>query len=259
MTHAPARLMAIVAAVGVLAGCVDPGSQQVSARDPARTPHAARADVSPSLSPSTSPAAGLPAGSSLVATARPALVEVHDSPDGVLAWRLPNPNHRGAPLTFLVVARRSDWTQVLLPLRPNGSTGWVRTSQVTLTTTPYRLVVHRTSHRLEVSKGGVLVATHPIGVGTAVTPTPAGHYYLTELLAQPHPGGPYGPYAFGLSAFSETLTSFAGGPGQLGLHGTNHPEAVGTDVSHGCLRVTNEVITSLAAQLPLGTPVDITA
>ena len=65
-------------------------------------------------------------------------------------------------------------------------------------------------------------------------------------------------FAFGLSGFSETLTSFRGGDGVIGIHGTDEPEALGTDVSHGCVRVDNDVITSMAGLIPLGTPVIIT-
>lgn len=67
------------------------------------------------------------------------------------------------------------------------------------------------------------------------------------------------PYAFGISGHSDTLKKFAGGPGQLGLHGTDQPDKLGTDVSHGCLRLSNEVITELAETLPLGTPIEIQA
>jgi lipoprotein-anchoring transpeptidase ErfK/SrfK len=52
-------------------------------------------------------------------------------------------------------------------------------------------------------------------------------------------------------------TTFEGGDGQIGIHGTNQPEVLGQDVSHGCIRVANAVITRLARQLPLGTPVTI--
>jgi lipoprotein-anchoring transpeptidase ErfK/SrfK len=128
---------------------------------------------------------------------------------------------------------------------------------VTLSRTPYRLVVRRSAHTLRVYESGRLTAQYPVGIGTSVTPTPTGSYFITELIAVRPPNGAYGPYAFGLSAFSPTLTSFAGGPGQLGLHGTDQPGRVGTDVSHGCLRVTDDVITRLAGRLPLGTPVEI--
>jgi lipoprotein-anchoring transpeptidase ErfK/SrfK len=91
-----------------------------------------------------------------------------------------------------------------------------------------------------------------------VTPTPVGLYYITELLKQPDPTGPYGPYAFGLSAHSDVLNEFAGRDGILGLHGTDFPQGIGTNVSHGCIRMSNHAITKLAHVLPVGTPVRIT-
>ena len=48
-----------------------------------------------------------------------------------------------------------------------------------------------------------------------------------------------------------------GGDGQIGIHGTNQPASIGNAVSHGCVRVPNEIITQLAHNLPLGTPVTI--
>ncbi len=89
------------------------------------------------------------------------------------------------------------------------------------------------------------------------TPTPGGIYYLVELIQPPDPNGDYGPYAYGLSGYSNTLTSFNGGPGQLGIHGTDDPAGIGTQVSHGCIRMSNADITQLAKILPLGTPVQI--
>jgi lipoprotein-anchoring transpeptidase ErfK/SrfK len=96
-----------------------------------------------------------------------------------------------------------------------------------------------------------------VAIGTGATPTPLGRFYIIELLQPPDPTGPYGPFAFGLSGFSETLTSFAGGDGVIGIHGTNDPVALGTDVSHGCIRMANDVIETLAGVIPLGTPVAI--
>ena len=168
-----------------------------------------------------------------------------------------NPTAIGAPLTFLVLERRPGWLQVQLPMRPNGSSGWVAQDEVRISKTPYRLVISMSRHRLDVIYQGRRIARHPVGVGAVATPTPKGTYYLTELIQPPDPSGPYGPYAFGLSAYSDTLQSFAGGPGQLGLHGTNTPDRLGQDVSHGCIRVANDVITRLAGQLPLGTPIDL--
>ena len=97
----------------------------------------------------------------------------------------------------------------------------------------------------------------PIGVGRGVTPTPVGRYFLVELIKLKKPRGLYGPYAFGTSAFSNVLFSFGGGPGQIGIHGTNYLAGIGTNVSHGCIRMSNRNITKLAHMLPLGTPVTI--
>ena len=71
------------------------------------------------------------------------------------------------------------------------------------------------------------------------------------------PGGPYGPFAYGLSGHSEVLQTFAGGDAELGLHGTNDPASIGHSVSHGCIRVADDVISRLAPVLPLGVPVEI--
>jgi lipoprotein-anchoring transpeptidase ErfK/SrfK len=201
----------------------------------------------------------LPKGDSLVATAEAGRIKIHRSPDGPVGHTLSSPAGSAGPLVFLVLDERDGWLKVRLPIRPNGATGWVPADRVKLSTTPYRLVVSMKKHRLDLFQDGQRKARYPVGVGKSTTPTPPGEYYLAELIRPPDPHGVYGPYAFGLSAYSQTLTSFAGGPGQLGLHGTDEPDKVGTDVSHGCLRLKNAVITTLARTLPLGTPIQITA
>ena len=60
-----------------------------------------------------------------------------------------------------------------------------------------------------------------------------------------------------MSAFSEVLSTFGGGPGQIGLHGTDDEASIGQSVSHGCIRLSNADITELAQLLPLGTPLTI--
>jgi lipoprotein-anchoring transpeptidase ErfK/SrfK len=160
-------------------------------------------------------------------------------------------------LTFLVKERRRGWERVYLPVRPNGSTGWVRDRQVELASTTYRIDVNLSAHTVTVWNGMRMIQRERAGVGRSIVPTPAGTYYLVELLKQPNPNGVYGPYAFGLSAYSNVLYSFGGGPGQIGLHGTNQPWSLGTNASHGCIRISNAGITKLARILPLGTPVRI--
>jgi len=168
----------------------------------------------------------------------------------------------GARRVFLVDWRRKRWTwprnaRVLLPLRPNGRRGWVRSRDVRFLLDPYHVTIGLDRHRLVVRRAGRVVLRSKVGVGRSLTPTPAGRYFVTELLRQPNPRGAYGPWAFGTSAYSDVLQSFGGGPGQIGLHGTNEPSLVGRDVSHGCLRVPNATIRRLRRMLPLGTPVSI--
>ena len=55
------------------------------------------------------------------------------------------------------------------------------------------------------------------------------------------------------------LQTFGRGDGQIGVHGTNEPTALGQSVSHGCIRVRNAAITLLAKTLPQGVPIEISA
>ena len=193
------------------------------------------------------------------ATATGGQVRVHQRPGGAPGSTLTSPVASGAPLTFLVVEQRGDWLEVLLPVRPNGSTGWVLAEDVVVEGVPYRLDVRTAEHALDLYDGDRLVRTYPIGIGKRDTPTPGGTFYLKELLQPPNPDGEYGPYAYGLSGFSTTLDTFAGGEAVIGLHGTNDAASIGSDVSFGCIRLRNADITELAELLPLGTPVRILA
>jgi len=166
----------------------------------------------------------------------------------------------GVPQTFLVKSQRPDgWIEVLLPVRPNGSTGWVQASDVTLAPNPYHIAVSLGAHTITVTNAHAVVYTGPVAVGAPDTPTPTGNYYLYVLLQAPDPSGPYGPFAYGLSSHSDALESFAGGDAEIGIHGNDDASALGSSVSHGCIRMDNAAISELATKLPLGTPVDITA
>jgi hypothetical protein len=197
-------------------------------------------------------------GESIVATAVTNSVAVYRSPSAVHPFkRLSNPTSIGAPLVFLVKSRGHGWEHVYLPVRPDGATGWIRDRDVSLAWNPYSLVARLSRHELVLRKDGRVTARFPAAVGRSVLPTPTGRYFLVELLKQPDPHGPYGPYAFGTSAFSKVLYHFGAGPGQIGIHGTDEHASIGHSVSHGCIRLRNRDIVRLAHLLPLGTPVTI--
>lgn len=178
-----------------------------------------------------------------------------DTPDGEPVTELSNPTAIGAPLVFLVIGEQDDWLEVQVPIRPNGSTGWIRADEVQLNTLTYALEVSIEDRTVTLLQDGNRINTFNAAIGTGDTPTPTGEYFLTELLRPTNDG--YGPYAFGVSAFSDVLNSFGGGPGQIGLHGTPDEDTIGQAVSHGCIRLNNEDITYLAEILPLGTPITI--
>ena len=134
---------------------------------------------------------------------------VYQQPGGDVLSRLNNPNEWHDPLVLLATARSGDWIKVRMPVRPNGSTGWVAASSVRLTWDPYRIVVDISSHRLTLLNVGQPVMHAPVAVGAKDTPTPRGTFYLTALLQPPNPAGAYGPYAFGLSGYSPVLKTFA--------------------------------------------------
>jgi hypothetical protein len=185
------------------------------------------------------------------------------SADAPVVGEFRNPIPSGGALVFLVLAPpdqvSAEWLEVMLPVRPNGTVGWIRSSEVDLSLSPFRIEIDTTERRLDLYEDDVLTLSTEIAVGVGETPTPHGEFYLAELLQPPDPDGLYGPYAFGLSGFSEVLQSFAGGDGVIGIHGTNDPSSLGTEVSNGCVRVHNDVIVDMAARVPLGTPVSISA
>ena len=193
--------------------------------------------------------------SSVVATASHR-VAVYAAPNGALLRHFSSRTALGAPRTFLVARTRGpDWLQVELPIRPNGSRGWIRASAVATAVTPMTIDVDRRAHVLTLLRAGVPVRTFPVAVGAPATPTPTGAFFVSDRLPALAPYGPYGPYALGLSGYSDVLLTFAGADGVLGIHGTNEDWSIGHPVSHGCIRMHNRDVTWLYRQIGLGAPV----
>jgi lipoprotein-anchoring transpeptidase ErfK/SrfK len=171
-------------------------------------------------------------------------------------------NVNGFPTVFRVldVVRAPNcsarWYRVQLPIKPNGVTGFVRASAVGTGAVRSRVVVDLSAKRLTLYRRGRPVLRAPVAVGSSATPTPLGRYYVNQRLIPPDPGGPYGPAAIGISAFSNVLTGWAQG-GPIAIHGTNEPWSIGHAVSNGCIRLHNDVLRRLFEATPAGTPVVI--
>lgn len=264
------RAPAAVAEAGAVAGAVavepataTPFRPTTDASVAGSETEAAPTPPPPDTVPATVPAThDLSTGPPYVVATSSAPIAVHQGPDEGSSARLLDPATAVAgQLVFLVKQDGHDWLEVYLPVRPNGSTGWLRAENVELYEHDYRIELSLSRHRLVLFQGASVVMDEPIGVGAGRTPTPGGVYYLKELLRPPDPAGFYGPYAYGLSGFSDVLVDYAGGEGVLGLHGTNDPSSVGRNSSNGCIRLHNAAITRLVEDvgLPLGTPVIVRA
>ncbi|KQT02382.1 L,D-transpeptidase family protein [Cellulomonas sp. Leaf395] len=248
-----ARGGALLALVLALAACSAPQAPTTTPT-PTATTATTPAVVLPTAGVTAVPAPA-PAPVHSVAEASVEVVTAYHAPGGAMLSDFSNPIASGAPLTFYIEEYQGDWLRVRLPMRPNGTTGWIRTSEVSVSVLHYSLHASTADHSVTLLEDDVVVQTFPAAVGTGDTPTPLGDFYLTELLAPTNTG--YGPYAYGIAAFSEVLNEFGGGPGQIGLHGTDKADSIGQSASHGCIRLHNEDITTLANLLPLGTPITI--
>jgi lipoprotein-anchoring transpeptidase ErfK/SrfK len=187
------------------------------------------------------------------------------SPTG---WTFTNPGsyEPPQPLVFRVVSRQGAWTEVQLPVRPNGTSGWIESDLLLLSTTQKQVVVSLTERSLRVVEAGQELFSAPISVGRPTSPTPTGSFYVTDIVPSANQAGGYGPVALALNGYSEVMDTFGGEDSEgapdslapvLAIHGTNRPDSIGKAASNGCPRLFNEDILKLAALVPAGTPVQI--
>jgi lipoprotein-anchoring transpeptidase ErfK/SrfK len=251
------KAVALLALVLDAAGC---GSRQ----------HRAAAPEQPKPKPQPAPAparrcstATRTVGSATVAYVGQAArgTVAYAAPGGRVVARFGPENVNGYPTFLGVVAERGGcgtprWYRVQLPIRPNGATGWVQAADLELHPVHVRIEVDVSRRRLTLFRGARRVLSATVAVGAAATPTPIGRYYVNQRLMPEDAGGPYGPGAIGISAFSPVLTGWAQG-GPVAIHGTNEPWSIGHAVSNGCIRLPNATLTRLFRVAVAGTPVVI--
>jgi hypothetical protein len=163
-------------------------------------------------------------------------------------------------LPVLSHAHRADgirWLKVMLPGRPNGSSGWIAQQGTRPLVTGWHLVVSLDARRVTVYRHGRVLRRFGAVVGKPSTPTPTGSFFVEETLRMT-PGEPGGPFALALSARSDALQEFEGGPGQIAMHGRdNLGGTLGAAESHGCVRLATSSIDWLAQRIGPGVPVRI--
>ena len=182
------------------------------------------------------------------------------SPGGKVTGPVPA-SWYGRSSVLPVVATRPGWVQVRLAQRPNGSTAWLPASDVTLSRTPYRIVVNNTTAQLALYERGRPVFSAPAGVGTTDDPTPTGEFFVAfdEQPPQPNPG--YGPFIIVTSAHSQAISDWENsGDAIIGIHGPLGEDSeigtAGARISHGCVRLHDEALERLT-EVPPGTPIDV--
>lgn len=203
-----------------------------------------------------------PGAGTLIATSLEPMtaIEVWAGPDDAVPslWQLAIPTEFGGPRTFLVLSETEDWVEVKVPVRPNGSTGWVRKSDVSFTLSTMRIEVDVSDRTVVILDGDTPVFETVGAVGRDAYPTPVGEWFLRDAIAW-DPNSVYGPWVLALSAFSEQIDEINGGQAVVALHGTSQPDKLGSAVSLGCVRLSNDDITTVASLVPVGSPVIITA
>lgn len=165
-------------------------------------------------------------------------------------------------LATRVDAKGSSWLKVRLPGREMYAktlpkTGFIRSQNTRPATTDWHIIINRGNRKVYVYKAGRIIRRYRAIVGTTSTPTPRGRFFVEENVQMPV-GSAGGPFALATSARSPVLQEFAGGPGQIAIHGVqNLPGQMGTAQSHGCIRLENANITWLARRIAPGVPISI--
>ena len=122
-------------------------------------------------------------------------------------------------------------------------------------TSAMRIEVDLKARKLHLYEGDKRIATHGVAVGSAKWPTQTGSWTISQVVWNPEwtppdeswaeereprqPGDPKNPLGRAQLVYDPPRT----------IHGTNEPASIGKAVSHGSIRVTNEVAVQLGRQL----------
>lgn len=131
------------------------------------------------------------------------------------------------------------------------------TSEANPSTQPTRrIVVSFPDHKLALLEGDRVIKIYDVAVGAPVSPSPAGEFQIAKRLENPtyyRPGVVIGPgkeNPLGTRWMGLNVKGF-------GIHGTNRPDSVGKDSSHGCIRLRNRDIEDLFSRVRVGDRVSL--
>ena len=130
---------------------------------------------------------------------------------------------------------------------------------------PTVLTVDRSGFRLSLFKALKRVRVYPIAVGQAGLETPAGLYKIQNKAVNPAWHVPNSPWAGSLAGTvipggapnNPIKSRWLGVYDGVGVHGTSDRASIGSNASHGCIRMLIEDVEKLYDEVPVGTPIFI--
>ena len=143
-------------------------------------------------------------------------------------------------------------------IKPKETTATVRKKYSTV------LVANRATFKLTLYEDLKVAKTYGISVGKAGNDTPAGQYTIANKAVNPTWNVPNSAWAGKLAG-----TVVPPGPSNplkarwmgiydgVGIHGTSDDASIGTNASHGCLRMHIPDVIELYDRVPVGTPIYI--
>jgi lipoprotein-anchoring transpeptidase ErfK/SrfK len=202
----------------------------------------------------------LPAGTgSLVALLQHDVVMRSKPGGGRVIARVGTRTQFGSGMTFAVTRLSGSWLGVISNYAGNNKIGWIPASSSTLVRTDWKLEASVSRREVTVLHKGKPVAHYPIAVGAPGSPTPTGHFAVTDRLNTGDPAGPYGCCILALSALAPHAIQDWSGGNRIAIHSTPEVDSIGHPVSHGCMRLTLAEGRWLINHIPLGTPAIVTA
>jgi lipoprotein-anchoring transpeptidase ErfK/SrfK len=244
--------LALVPLVPIVAGIAIGGAS----RKPAPAPQAAA--PAPAPAPSTTAPPRPPAGSVTVARVMRTTV-MRDAPSGHPIGQVHPRTGFGSADVLWVVRTVGSRLGVVNQLAGNGRLGWIDRAATSLSYVDVELRVSLSAHSLTVLRAGRQVGRYRVAVGRPTAPTPTGRFSVTDKLDTGDPSGPYGCCILALSAVSpHPIENWSGG-NRVAIHSTPDPSVLGQSVTHGCVRVSLADGRWLLDNVPLGTPVILSA
>jgi lipoprotein-anchoring transpeptidase ErfK/SrfK len=125
------------------------------------------------------------------------------------------------------------------------------------------ITIDRAHFRLRLFKKLRYAKSYGVAVGMPAYPTPTGLFAIQSKQVNPTWTAPNSPWAgelagqqvAGGAANNPLKARWMGVAGGVGIHGTGMPWSIGTQASHGCIRMTVPDVIDLFGRVAIGTPV----